>query len=100
MSWRFITKLDRIISYGIGTVLFLIAVIYLWIAWSWSIYLAATMFALGGALSFVPQNKRTLLIVRDLLIITAALIVNNVLLGLIVCVISVLKLLISETQSQ
>lgn len=100
MYWRFITKLDRIVSYGIGAVLFFIAAIYFWIAWSWVIYFAAVLFILGGALSFVPQNKRTLLIVRDLLIITAALIVNNVLLGLIVCVISVLKLLISETQSQ
>ena len=100
MYWRFITKLDRIVSYGIGAVLFFIAAIYFWIAWSWVIYFAAVLFILGGALSFVPQNKRTLLIVRDLLIITAALIVNNVLLGLIACVISVLKLLISETQSQ
>jgi len=100
MSWRFITKLDRIISYGIGTVLFLIAVIYLWIAWSWSIYLAATMFACGGALSFVPQNKRTLLIARDLLIITASLIVNNVLLGLIIAASSVFKLLILDSKSQ
>jgi hypothetical protein len=92
--------LDRIISYGIGTVLFLIAAIYLWIAWSWSIYLAAAMFASGGALSFVPQNKRTLLIVRDLLIITASLIVNNVLLGLIIAASSIFKLLILDSKSQ
>lgn len=103
MNWRFITKLNRITSYGIGAVLFLLSAFhfYIWFVLEMGYVnaIAALLFLVAGILSFAPENKRTLSIIRDILIAFASLIVNNVLLGLIICVTSIIRVLISDPPS-
>ncbi len=100
MNNKLINNLNRIVSYGIGMVLLFLSILYFK---AWQILqigdtalIAVVLFALGGALSFVPENKRTLLTIRDVLIIFASLIVNNVLLCLIICVTSMVRIFISD----
>ena len=103
MNWRFITKLNRITSYGIGAVLFLLSAFhfYIWFVFEMGYVnaIAALLFLAAGILSFISQKQRTLLIARDVLIISASLIINNVLLGFIICVTSIIRVLISDPPS-
>jgi hypothetical protein len=103
INWRFINRLNRIISYGIGAVLFLLAAIYFYfwyVLQMENLYgFVSLLFMAASIISFFPEKQRTLLILRDVLIACASLILNNVLLGLIICTASIIRVLVWDPPS-